>query len=74
MIKFNTHQYLTNMDGVTKDIIVKAPLPNKIKDAFIGGGLVLAGIVYLTSTAFRYGTEMFDEAETETMRDLHIIY
>lgn len=72
MIKFKQGT-LTNMEGVTKDIVVKAPLPNKLKDAFIGGGLVLAGIAYLTATAFRYGSAKLESAEYETMVDLHII-
>ena len=72
MIKFK-HGYLKNNDGVAKDLIVSAAAPNKLKDALIGGGLVLMGVTYLTYTAFRDGAKAFDRAELYTMRDLGII-
>lgn len=72
MIKFKQGG-LTNMEGTIKDIVVKAATPNKFKDMLIGGGIVLVGIAYLTTTAFRYGSEKFEEAEYKTMVDLGII-
>lgn len=72
MIKFRQGG-LTNMEGTIKDIVVKAATPNKFKDILIGGGIVLVGIAYLTTTAFRYGSEKFEEAEYKTMVDLGII-
>lgn len=72
MIKFKQGE-LKNMAGTTKDIVVKAATPNKFKDMLIGGGIVLVGIAYLTTTAFRYGSEKFEEAEYKTMIDLGII-
>lgn len=72
MIKF-TQGWIGNNEGITKDIVVKAVTPNKIRDILIGGGLVLAGIAYLTSTAFRNGSEAFESAEFQTMVDLGII-
>ena len=72
MIKFKQGE-LKNMAGTTKDIVVKAATPNKFKDILIGGGLVLVGIAYLTTTAFRHGSEKFEEAEYKTMVDLGII-
>lgn len=72
MIKFKMGN-ISNKDGVSKDIIVKALAPNKLKDALIGGGLVMAGIAYLTTTAFREGAKEFDRAELNTMKDLGII-
>ena len=72
MIKFKQGG-LTNMEGTIKDIVVKAATPNKFKDMLIGGSMVLVGIAYLTTTAFRYGSEKFEEAEYKTMVDLGII-
>ena len=61
------------MKGTIKDIVVKSATPNKFKDMLIGGGIVLVGIAYLTTTAFRYGSEKFEEAEYKTMVNLGII-
>lgn len=72
MIKFKMGT-LTNKAGISKDLIVKAAAPNKLKDALIGGGLVVAGVAYLTYTAFRDGAKAFDRAELYTMKDLGII-
>lgn len=72
MIKFK-QGHLTNLEGVKKDIIVKAVAPNKLKDIIIGGGLVLIGIGYLTTKAFKYGSERFEAAEFKVMEDLGII-
>ena len=72
MIKFKQGE-LENMEGTIKDIVVKAATPNKFKDMLIGGGIVLVGIAYLTATAFRYGSEKFEEAEYKTMVNLGII-
>ena len=72
MIKFKQGE-LKNMEGRIKDIVVKSATPNKFKDMLIGGGIVLVGIAYLTITAFRYGSEKFEEAEYKTMVNLGII-
>lgn len=72
MIKFKQGE-LKNMEGTIKDIVVKSATPNKFKDMIVGGGIVLVGIAYLTITAFRYGSEKFEEAEYKTMVNLGII-
>lgn len=72
MIKFKQGS-LTNNAGITKDIVVKAAAPNKVRDILIGGGLVLMGITYLTTTAFKNGAKTFEFAEWDTMVDLGII-
>ena len=72
MIKFK-QGWIGTKEGVKKDIIVKAAAPNKLKDAFIGGCLVIGGIIYLTSTAFRYGAQKHDEAEYNVMNDLNLL-
>ena len=60
-------------DGSFKDIVVKAAAPNTLRDALIGGGLVLVGITYLTVTAFKNGSKAFEKAELYTMRDCGVI-
>lgn len=71
MIKFK-QGYIANMAGESKDIIVNAALPNKVKDIVIGGVITLVGIAYLTYTAFRNGSAAFEQAECRTMEDLGI--
>lgn len=73
MIKFKQGS-ISNHCGDTKDIIVKAVAPNKLKDIIIGGSAILVGITYLTLTAFRNGSKAFDEAETKTLYDLGLIH
>lgn len=72
MIEFKQGE-LINMEGTIKEIVVKSATPNKFKDMIVGGGIVLVGIAYLTITAFRYGSEKFEEAEYKTMVNLGII-
>jgi hypothetical protein len=72
MIKFR-QGCIENMEGIQKDVVVKAACPNKLTDAVVGGGLVLLGIIYLTRSAFRHGSEKHEEAEFNTMVDLGII-
>ena len=50
-----------------QDIIVTAKAPNKVKEVFIGGGLIVSGVVYLTYKAFRNGATAYDDAETEAL-------
>lgn len=69
MIKFKQGWIETN-EGVRKDIVVKAKAPNSLKDMLIGGGITLIGITYLTVSAFKNGSKMFSEAESQTMDDL----
>ena len=72
MIKFKQGA-ITNECGDTKDIVVKAATPNKLKDIIIGGGTVLVGIIYLTYTAFRNGSKAFEKAEFDTLDDLGLL-
>lgn len=72
MIKFK-QGYITSKEGNMKDIVVKAAAPNKFKDILIGGLLLTAGVAYLTTTAFRYGSKKFEEAEIETLGALNLL-
>lgn len=73
MIKFKYGSITNPKTGVTKDIVVKSLAPNHLKDALIGGAIVLGGIAYLTVTAFRNGAEKFDAAEYNTFEELGLI-
>lgn len=73
MINFKQGSITNPETGVTKDIVVKAVAPNNLKDIVIGGGMVFAGIVYLTSTAFRNGSKKFEVAECKTLSDLDLM-
>lgn len=73
MIKFK-RGYVTNPEtGVSKDIVVKTASPNTLKDILIGGGIVLIGIAYLTTTAFKNGSKKFEEAEFKALHDAGLI-
>lgn len=72
MIKFR-HGWIGGKDGVEHDIIVKAAAPNKLKDVLIGGGMVAAGIFYLTYTAFKHGAEQFERAELYALKAAGVI-
>ena len=73
MIKFK-QGFITNPEtGMTKDVVVKTVTPNNFKDILVGGGMVLIGITYLTVTAFRHGSEKFEEAELRTLSDLDLL-
>lgn len=69
MIKFK-QGWIQTKEGVRKDIVVKAKTPNSLTDMLIGGGITLIGITYLTVSAFKNGSKMFAEAESQTMDDL----
>lgn len=73
MIKFTQGNITSIEKRVTKDIVVKALAPNKLKEILIGGGLVMIGVAYLTYTAFRNGSRAFDEAETRTLEELGLL-
>lgn len=72
MIKF-TQGWIENDQGVKKDIVVKAATANSFKEMLIGGGIILAGVTYLTCTAFRNGSRAMEQAEDKTMFDLGLI-
>lgn len=73
MIKFKRGGVTNTQTGVTKDIVVKAATPNTIGDMVIGGGLVLAGIAYLTMTAFKNGAIQFENAELKALAEAGLL-
>lgn len=72
MVKFKQGCITNPETGKTKDVIVKAVTPNNLKDILIGGGLVLIGVTYLTSTAFRNGSEKFEDALDQVFEELDL--
>ena len=63
---------ITNMAGETKNIeVVNKLIP--IKDYIIGIGIITTGVIYMLSKSFKYGADSFEQAEFNTMKDLHII-
>ena len=69
MIKF-TQGWIGEQNGeATHDIVVKAAAQNTLKDAMIGIGIVMVGIIYLTYTAFKHGAKQFEMAELYALRD-----
>lgn len=72
MIKFK-QGWIGSIDGKQHDIVVKSAAPNTLRDALIGGGTVLVGIIYLTYTAFKNGAKEFENAEFEAMREAGVI-
>lgn len=56
-----------------EEIIVDAFAPNDLKDILIGGGTMLAGICWLTYTAFKKGSYRYEECEYRTMTNLGLI-
>ena len=76
MIKIKTGTTLggvTEAGHITKEIVIPAHRVLSLKDCLIGGGVVLAGIAYLTYTAFSSGAKAFELAEMRTMKDCGII-
>lgn len=60
-------------DKLTTDIVVKAVAPNTLKDALVGGSMVMAGIIYLTYTAFKHGSRQYERAELYALREAGVI-
>lgn len=72
MIKLK-HGWIGTDEGLAKDLVVKAVAPNTIRDALIGGAMVMVGITYLTATAFKHGCDKFEAAEMATLSELGLI-
>ena len=72
-MKMNCGSVTNIATGVTKDIIVSAKCGNKLKDILIGGGAVLAGIAWLTVTAFKNGAEAYYKAEDKALDDAGLL-
>lgn len=73
MINMNFGYVKNIKSGVVKDIIVKTAIPNKVKDIVIGGGMVLAGIGWLTIAAFKDGAVAHENAEYKALNDAGLI-
>jgi len=56
-----------------KDIICESTLGVKIKDLLIGGGLIAAGVIYISKMAFKNGANSYYFAENKALSDLGLI-
>lgn len=72
MIKINRGS-IGDKEGNWKDIVVRAAMPNKPKDLLIGGVMLLAGIGYLTYTAFQNGVEAMDMTYMQTLYESNLL-
>lgn len=72
-MKINLGSIKNEATGISKEIVVKKLIPNKVKDLLIGGAVIGVGIYYLTAAAFKDGLKEFEEAENKTLRDLDLI-
>ena len=73
MIKFKCGWIGDSKTGAKKDLVVKAVSPNTLRDALIGGGIMLVGVTYLTVTAFMNGAKKFDDAQWKALDDLGLL-
>ena len=73
MINFKQGYIINPKTGVRGDITVKSASPNNLKDILIGGGIVLVGITYLTTAAFRNGAKKYEDAELQTLSNLDLL-
>ena len=73
MFKYNGGSVTNPKTGVTKDIVVKLVHTNKLSETLIGCGIVLAGIAYLTTTAYKNGAKAFNDTELQILSDCGLL-
>lgn len=64
---------ISNYAGESMDICINKIIPNKPIDILIGGALIVGGVLYLTSTAYRDGANAFEDAEFKVLEALGLI-
>ncbi len=73
MIKFKQSSLCRSDGSYGTDIIVTAKLPVKVRDAVIGGSLIVSGILYLTIRAFKNGAMAYEVAEMNALAKIGAI-
>lgn len=73
MFKYNYGRITNPKTGESTDVIVNGMKPNTVKDVLIGGGLVAMGIYYLTTAAFRHGSDEHYEADTKALLECCLV-
>lgn len=69
-MKYDTGLWIGNTeDTIRKNIVINAK-PLNLKDLSIGGGLILAGCLYLVRKSFKNGAIAFSNAECNVMESL----
>ena len=71
MIRYSNSYIRNNETG--EDVEAKAHFPLKVRDAVIGGGLAVGGVLYMLVKAFKFGAQRFDEGHTQTLTDLGLL-
>lgn len=74
MIKMNFGSIGNYSTGKYEDIVVKVGAPNDLKDIFIGGGIIVAGVIWLTVTAFKKGASAYEEAEFDALEKQGLLH
>lgn len=67
MMKTNYGSVANAKGTMEKSIVVETVPVNSLKDAVIGGGLVLVGVAYIAITSFKNGSKAFCVAEAEAL-------
>lgn len=70
MINFIQGWVRANEDSPKCDVNVRAMCPTTLKGVLIGGGLILAGIGYITYEAFVHGSYMHELAEVKALQKI----
>lgn len=73
MIRHSVYSIINDRTGEKEDCIAEARFPLKVKDAVIGSGLAVGGVLYMLVKAFKYGAEKLDEGQYKTMNKLGLI-
>ncbi len=73
MIRHSVYSIINDRTGEEEDCVAEARFPLRIKDAVIGSGLAIGGVLYMLVKAFKYGAEKLDEGQTKTMNKLGLI-
>lgn len=73
MIKFKQSSLCRSDGSYGADIIVTARSPVKIRDAVIGGSLIISGIIYLIVRAFKNGATAYEVAELKALAKIGAI-
>ena len=68
-----TYASVTNpKTGVEKDVVVRTH-PISLKDILVGGGVILAGVAYMTISAFKNGSMAYMKAEDKALDEAGLL-
>ena len=73
MFKFNCGQITNPETGKAADILVNPMSVDNIRDALIGGALILAGFAWTAARCFKNGADAYDNAEYAAFESLGLV-